>query len=82
MSPKKREEINPLVSRLRRAIMDEELEQLRKKIHLVKWNTGKRKERFMLFSKSGSTEALKDRARKEGVLLVSVKGQRLKVKIA
>ena len=28
MSPKKRKEIDPLVSRLRRAIMDEELEDL------------------------------------------------------
>lgn len=53
------------------------LEHLIKKATLVKWNTGKRKENFILFSRSGFSDALRKRARKEGIILVSVKGKRL-----
>lgn len=48
------------------------LEDLRRKAPLVEWNSGKRKDRFMLFSRSGFTDALKEKARKEDVLLISV----------
>ncbi len=55
------------------------LEPLRKKAPLVKWNTGNRREHFMLFSRSGFTDALRKKAKREAVLLVSVKGKRLEV---
>lgn len=48
------------------------LEDLRRKAPLAEWNSGKRKERFMLFSRSGFTDALIKKARKEDVLLISV----------
>jgi len=47
------------------------LDELKRKATLVDWNRGKRKEHFMLFSRSGFTDALKDRAKKERVLLTS-----------
>jgi len=53
------------------------LEALKRKAPLVKWNAEKRKEHYMLFSRSGFTDALKKKARKEGFLLVSVKGKGL-----
>lgn len=59
----------------RRPVGVDILEQLKRKAPLVKWNAGKRKERFMLFSRSGFTDALKKRAGKEDILLVSVKGK-------
>lgn len=46
------------------------LERLRKKATFVNWNGGKRKERFMLFSKSGFTDALEETSEKEGILLI------------
>ncbi|MBI5327025.1 MAG: ATP-binding protein [Deltaproteobacteria bacterium] len=48
------------------------MEHLKKKATLVQWNTGKRKEYYMLFSRSGFTESLQERAIKEGVLLISL----------
>ena len=47
------------------------LEQLQSKAKMVDWNTGKRKEHFILFSRSGFTHGLKERAEKEGILLIS-----------
>lgn len=47
------------------------LNDLKRKAVLVEWYREKRKEHFMLFSRSGFTDALKDRAKKEGVLLIS-----------
>lgn len=47
------------------------LEDLQKKANLVDWNKGKRKERFILFSRSSFTHGLKERAEKEGILLIS-----------
>jgi AAA+ ATPase superfamily predicted ATPase len=46
------------------------LEQLQRKAGLVDWNKGKRKEHFILFSRSGFTHGLKERAGKEGTLLI------------
>jgi AAA+ ATPase superfamily predicted ATPase len=48
------------------------LEQLKNKAALVEWNRGKRKEHFILFSRSGFTDALRERAKKEGVLLIHI----------
>lgn len=48
------------------------LEDLRRKAPLVEWNSGKRKERFMLFSRSGFTDSLIEKVHNEDVLLVSV----------
>ncbi len=47
------------------------LDALKRNAVLVEWNMEKRKERFMCFSKSGFTDALIERAGKEGVLLIS-----------
>lgn len=47
-------------------------EQLKEKAALVDWNVGKRKEYFMLFSRSGFTEAMIKRARLEGIILISL----------
>ena len=46
------------------------LEQLQSKANLVDWNKGKRRVRFILFSRSGFTHGLKLRAEKEGALLI------------
>ncbi len=46
------------------------LDDLKRKAALVDWNKGKRKEHFMLFSKSGFTEAVLKTASKEDVILV------------
>jgi len=46
-------------------------DDLKRKSALVKWNKDKRREHFMLFSKSGFTDVLKDRARNEGTLLIA-----------
>ncbi|TRZ77628.1 ATP-binding protein [bacterium] len=43
---------------------------LKEKTDLVKWNNEKRKEKFILFSKSGFTNDMKKLAKKEGVILV------------
>jgi hypothetical protein len=45
-------------------------EDLLKKAADVQWNRGKRKEYFILFSKSGFTEGMVERARKDKVFLV------------
>ena len=50
------------------------LDDLKRKAVLVEWYRGKRKEHFMLFSMSGFTDAVKDRAKKGGVLLTSTIG--------
>jgi len=50
------------------------LDDLKRKAVLVEWSGEKRKEHFMLFSRSGFTDAVKDRAKKEGVLLTSTIG--------
>lgn len=50
------------------------LDDLKRKAALVDWNREKRKDNFMLFSRSGFTDALKEKAKKEGVLLASTKG--------
>ena len=50
------------------------LDDLKRKAVLVEWYRGKRKEHFMLFSRSGFTDAVKDRAKKEGVFLTSTIG--------
>ncbi len=49
------------------------LEQLREKATLVDWNKDKRKEHFMLFSKSGFTEAMLKKAKAEEIELISLK---------
>lgn len=46
------------------------LAQFRKKAALVEWNTGKRKENFILFSRSGFTDTLRGQAKEEDVLLI------------
>jgi len=51
------------------------LNEIKRKSALVEWKTGKRKEHFMLFSRSGFTDALRERAKKEDVLLISAKGE-------
>ncbi|MDD5092107.1 MAG: ATP-binding protein [Candidatus Wallbacteria bacterium] len=48
------------------------LDDLKRKASLVDWNRGKRAERFMLFSRSGFTEALQRKARNENVLLCTL----------
>jgi hypothetical protein len=50
------------------------LDELKRKAALVDWNLGDRKERFMLFSKSGFTEAILKAASKEGVILSKRRG--------
>ncbi len=45
------------------------LDDLKRKAELVDWNRKKRKEHFMLFSRSGFTEALFKTASKEGIIL-------------
>ncbi len=47
------------------------LDDLKRKASLVELNKGKRKEYFMLFSRSGYTDALRERAKREQVLLIS-----------
>ena len=53
------------------------LDGLKRKAALVDWNRGKRKETYMLFSRTGFTDALRERADKEAVLLISVIGEHL-----
>ncbi|MGD0236349.1 MAG: ATP-binding protein [Syntrophorhabdales bacterium] len=53
------------------------LDALKRKAALVEWNRGKRKETYMLFSRTGFTDALRERADKESVLLISPTGGRL-----
>jgi len=50
------------------------LDDLKRKAVIVEWYREKRKEHFMLFSRSGFTDAVKDRAKKEGVFLTSTIG--------
>jgi len=45
-------------------------QDLRRKSELVEWRTGKRNERFILFSRSGFTPAMLDVAKREKVVLV------------
>jgi len=45
------------------------LEDLKRKVELVEWGRGKRKEYYCLFSKSGFTETMKKLAREENILL-------------
>lgn len=47
------------------------LDELKRKAASVEWNSGKRKDKFILFSRSGFTDALKERGKKEGILLIS-----------
>ncbi|RJP24400.1 MAG: ATP-binding protein [Deltaproteobacteria bacterium] len=47
---------------------------LQRKAGLVEWHTGKRKERFILFSRSGFTPAMLDEAKRENVVLVEGEG--------
>jgi AAA+ ATPase superfamily predicted ATPase len=47
------------------------MEDLGRKAALVDWKPGKRKERFMLFSRTGFTAAAVERARREGIALYS-----------
>lgn len=56
----------------KKAVGTDILEDLKRKAMLVEWNENKRKEHYMLFSRSGFTDALKEKARKENVLLISV----------
>ncbi len=51
-------------------------EQLKEKTALVDWNAGKRKERYMLFSKSGFTEGMVEKAKAEKIDLISLKTMR------
>lgn len=53
------------------------LDDLKRKTSLVEWNSGKRTEHFILFSRSGFTDAVRERGKKEGVLLISAKSDRL-----
>jgi AAA+ ATPase superfamily predicted ATPase len=53
------------------------LDALKRKAALVEWNRGKRKETYMLFARTGFTDALRERANKESVLLISITGGRL-----
>jgi len=41
---------------------------------LVEWHAGKRKERFILFSRSGFTPSMLDEAKREKVVLVEGEG--------
>ncbi len=54
------------------------MDELKRKAALVDWNPGKRKEHFILFSKSGFTDALRKTAKKEDALLISPKGADLR----
>jgi len=45
-------------------------EDLVKKSQLVDWRKDARIERYVLFSRAGFTESMRERAKKEGVLLV------------
>jgi AAA+ ATPase superfamily predicted ATPase len=54
------------------------LEDLTRKTGLVEWNRGKRKEHYILFSRSGFTDALRERGKKEGIFLISGKSDRLR----
>lgn len=45
-------------------------QDLLRKSQLVDWYKGKRKEKFLLFSKSGFTQSMSEIARKEGILLI------------
>jgi hypothetical protein len=47
---------------------------LRRKAGLVEWHAGKRKERFILFSRSGFTTSMLDEAKREKVVLVEGEG--------
>ncbi|MGB5198143.1 MAG: DUF234 domain-containing protein, partial [Candidatus Deferrimicrobium sp.] len=47
---------------------------LQRKAGLVEWRAGKRKERFILFSRSGFTPAMLDEANREKVVLVEGEG--------
>ena len=49
---------------------DDIFRELVRKAHSVDWHNGVRKERYMLFSKSGFTQRLTELAKKEGVLLI------------
>ena len=51
-------------------------EQLKEKTALVDWNAGKRKERYMLFSKSGFTEGMVEKAKAEKIDLINLKTMR------
>ena len=51
------------------------LVDLKRKASLVDWESGKRCERYILFSKSGFMESMKKIAKKEDVVLVE--GDRL-----
>jgi AAA+ ATPase superfamily predicted ATPase len=53
------------------------LDDLKRKTSLVEWNRGKRIEHFILFSRSGFTDAVRERGKKEDVLLISAKSDRL-----
>lgn len=48
------------------------LEDLKRKASKVKWGTANRKERFMVFSKSGFSDKLRDVAKREDVLLIDM----------
>jgi len=50
------------------------LDDLRRKALLVEWESGERKEHFMLFSRSGFTDTLITRAKAEGIALLTVEG--------
>jgi AAA+ ATPase superfamily predicted ATPase len=53
-----------------RKVGEDVFSDLAKKSTLVDWNIGKRKERFILFSKRGFTESMRKLAKGEDVLLV------------
>lgn len=53
-----------------RKVGEDVFSDLAKKSTLVDWNIGKRKERFILFSKRGFTESMRKLAKEEDVLLV------------
>ncbi len=55
------------------------LDDLKRKAALVEWNTGRRMENYILFSRTDFTDALRERAEKEGVLLISGMGKRLEI---
>ena len=46
------------------------LDDLKRKAALVDWNIGKRKEHFILFSRSGFTDALIESSKREDLLLI------------
>lgn len=49
-----------------------DLELLLKKKENVNWNLGNRKEYFIIFSKSGFTDKMKETAKKEGIKLINL----------